>query len=118
MLACEISGISSLSALLMFSRVLPQALKEIFRTAQRKRLDSSPPIWSSLPCPLIILARDWSCDEMQGIRKTKKKKAAGMWRNPIALTFSVLLLGAALMVNVGDGPMSEYRGSWLTRGSR
>ena len=30
MLACEISGISLLSALLIFSRVLPQALKEIY----------------------------------------------------------------------------------------
>ena len=26
-----------------------------------------------------------------------------MWRNLVALAFSVLLLGAALMANVGDG---------------
>ena len=41
-----------------------------------------------------------------------------MWRNLVALTFSVFLLGAALMANVGDGPMSQYRGSWLARASR
>jgi hypothetical protein len=50
--------------------------------------------------------------------KRKKGKATGMWRNLVALTFSVFLLGAALMANVGDGPMSQYRGSWLTRASR
>ena len=40
------------------------------------------------------------------------------WRDLVVLTLSVLLLGAAMMANVGDGPMSEYRGAWLTRGSR
>ena len=46
------------------------------------------------------------------------REGTGMWRNLVALTFSVFLLGAALMANVGDGPMSQYRGSWLTRASR
>ena len=88
---------------------LPQA--ELSREA--------PAIWSSLPCSPIILARDRSRGKMPATGKQKEEgKATGMWRNLVALTFSVLLLGAALMANVGDGPMSEYRGSWLTRASR
>ena len=48
----------------------------------------------------------------------QKETATGMWRNLVTLSLSVFLLGAALMANVGDGPMSQYRGSWLTRASR
>jgi hypothetical protein len=40
------------------------------------------------------------------------------WRDLVVLTFLVLLLGAAMIANVSDGPMSEYRGSWVTRASR
>ena len=41
-----------------------------------------------------------------------------MWRDLVALTFSVLLLGSAMLANMGDGPMREYRGSWVTYASR
>jgi hypothetical protein len=41
-----------------------------------------------------------------------------MWRELVALAFLVLLLGAALMANVTDGPMPEQRGSWLTYASK
>jgi hypothetical protein len=40
------------------------------------------------------------------------------WRDLVVLTFSVLLFGAAMMANVSDGPMREYRGSWVSRASR
>ena len=40
------------------------------------------------------------------------------WRDLVVLTFSVLLLGAAIMANVSDGPMHEYRGAWVARASR
>ena len=33
----------------------------------------------------------------------------------VALTLAALLLGAAIMANVTDGPMREHRGSWVTR---
>jgi hypothetical protein len=36
------------------------------------------------------------------------------WRELVVLTFLILLLGAAMIANVSDGPMSEYRGSWVT----
>jgi hypothetical protein len=39
-------------------------------------------------------------------------------RDLLVLTFLVLLLGAAMIANVSDGPMSEYRGSWVSRASR
>ena len=32
----------------------------------------------------------------------------------VALTLAALLLGAAIMANVTDGPMREHRGSWVT----
>jgi hypothetical protein len=32
--------------------------------------------------------------------------------------FLALLLGAAMIANVSDGPKSEYRGSWVSRASR
>ena len=82
--------------------------------------ERAPAFWSSLPCSPITLARDRWRGNMTptGKQKKKKGKATGMWRNLVALTFSVFLLGAALMANVGDGPMSQYRGSWLTRASR
>jgi hypothetical protein len=35
------------------------------------------------------------------------------WRDLV-----VLLFGAAMMANVSDGPMHEYRGSWVARASR
>jgi hypothetical protein len=41
-----------------------------------------------------------------------------MWRELIALTFLGLLLGAAMIANVSDGPMREYRGSWVTHASK
>jgi len=41
-----------------------------------------------------------------------------MWRELVALAFLVLLLGAALMANVTDGPMPEHRGSWVTHASK
>jgi hypothetical protein len=40
-----------------------------------------------------------------------------MWRDLVALTFSVLL-GAAVMANLTNGPMPEHRGSWVTHASR
>jgi hypothetical protein len=40
------------------------------------------------------------------------------WLDLVVLTFMVLLLGAAMVANVSDGPMPEYRGSWVTRASR
>ncbi len=33
-----------------------------------------------------------------------------MWRELVALTFLVLLLGAALIANVTDGPSTAVRG--------
>ena len=36
----------------------------------------------------------------------------------VALTFFVLLFGAATMANMSDGPLHEYRGSWVARASR
>jgi hypothetical protein len=39
-------------------------------------------------------------------------------RDLLVLMFLVLLLGAAMIANVSDGPMSEYRGSWVSRASR
>lgn len=40
------------------------------------------------------------------------------WRDLVMLTILALLLGAAIMANVSDGPMHEYRGAWVTRASR
>jgi hypothetical protein len=40
------------------------------------------------------------------------------WRDLVVLTFMVLLFGAAMIANVRDGPMHEYRGSWVARASR
>jgi hypothetical protein len=40
------------------------------------------------------------------------------WRDLVALTLFVLLFGATMIANVSDGPMHEYRGSWVTRASR
>jgi hypothetical protein len=42
----------------------------------------------------------------------------GMWRELVALTLGALLLGAAIMANMSDGPLREHRGSWVTRASR
>ena len=44
-------------------------------------------------------------------------REGGMWRDWVALTLAALLLGAAIMANVSDGPMREHRGSWVTRAS-
>jgi hypothetical protein len=41
-----------------------------------------------------------------------------MWRDLVALALSVLLLGAAIVANVSDGPMREHRGSWVAHASR
>jgi hypothetical protein len=38
-----------------------------------------------------------------------------MWRDWVALTVSVLLLGAAIIANVTDGPMREHRTAWVAR---
>ena len=46
------------------------------------------------------------------------KREGGMWRELVALTFLVLLLGAAIIANVIDGPMREHRGSWVAHASR
>ena len=40
------------------------------------------------------------------------------WRDLVVMTFLVLPLGAAMIANVSDGPMHEYRGSWVARASR
>ncbi len=40
------------------------------------------------------------------------------WRDLVVLTFLVILFGAAMVANVGDGPLHEYRGSWVARASR
>jgi hypothetical protein len=39
-------------------------------------------------------------------------------RDLLVLMFLVLLLGAAMIANVSDGPTPEYRGSWVSRASR
>ena len=44
-----------------------------------------------------------------------RKREGGMWRDVVALTLAALLLGAAIIANVGDGPMREHRGSWVTQ---
>ena len=33
------------------------------------------------------------------------RRTGGMWRDVVALTLAALLLGAAIIANVGDGPM-------------
>jgi hypothetical protein len=38
-----------------------------------------------------------------------------MWLEFVGLIYLVLLLGAALMANVTDGPMREHRGLWYAR---
>jgi hypothetical protein len=40
------------------------------------------------------------------------------WRDLVVLTFLVLLFGAAMIANVGEGPMHEHRGSWVTHALR
>jgi hypothetical protein len=40
------------------------------------------------------------------------------WRDRVVLIFFVLLFGAAIMANLNEGPMHEYRGAWVTRVSR
>ena len=39
------------------------------------------------------------------------------WLDLVLVMFLVILLGGA-MANVSDGPMHQYRGSWVTRASR
>ena len=41
-----------------------------------------------------------------------------MWRELVGLSLMVVLLGAAIVANVTDGPMRGYRGSWLTHASK
>ena len=41
-----------------------------------------------------------------------------MWWYIVTWSFSVLLLGAAILANLGDGPLREHRGSWVTHVSR
>jgi hypothetical protein len=40
------------------------------------------------------------------------------WRNLVLLTFLVALFGAAMIANVSDGPLREYRGSWARHALR
>ena len=40
------------------------------------------------------------------------------WRDLVEVTFLVMLLGAVMVANVSDGPMHQYRGSWVTCASR
>ena len=47
-----------------------------------------------------------------------RNREGGMWRDVVALTLAALLLGAAIIANVGDGPMREHRGSWVTHASK
>jgi uncharacterized membrane protein len=47
-----------------------------------------------------------------------KGRKGGMWRELVGLTFLGLLLGAAMIANVGDGAMREYRGAWVTHASK
>ncbi len=47
-----------------------------------------------------------------------RKKEGGMWRDLVALTLAALLLGAAIVANVSDGPMRDHRGSWVTHASQ
>ena len=73
-----------------------------------------------IPCHArIILARDQSRAKITPTAKQKEEKGNDRHvAEPGCVDFPVLLLGAALMANVSDGPMSAYRGSWLTRASR
>jgi hypothetical protein len=41
-----------------------------------------------------------------------------MWRNVATLTFSALLLGAAILATVSDGPLREHRSSWVSHALR
>jgi hypothetical protein len=47
-----------------------------------------------------------------------RKREGGMWRDLVALTLAALLLGAAIVANVSDGPMRDHRGSWVTHASQ
>jgi hypothetical protein len=41
-----------------------------------------------------------------------------MWRDLVALTLGALLLGAAILANLTDGPLREHRGSWVANVSQ
>ena len=62
-------------------------------------------------------ARRNSLHRSRLLRK-RESRMSWRWRDLVVLTFLVLLLGAAMIANVSDGPMSEYRGSWVGRASR
>jgi hypothetical protein len=47
-----------------------------------------------------------------------RKRLSWSWRDLVGLTFAALLLGAAIVANVSDGPMREQRGSWVTHALR
>ena len=47
-----------------------------------------------------------------------EKGSAGMWQALVGLAFLAVLLGAAIVANVSDGPMREHRGSWVTHASK
>jgi hypothetical protein len=47
-----------------------------------------------------------------------KTKGSVIWRELVGLSLLVVLLGAAMVANVTDGPMRDYRGSWLTHASK
>ena len=40
------------------------------------------------------------------------------WWYLVLLTFLVALFGAAMIANVSDGPLREYRGSWARHALR
>jgi succinate dehydrogenase hydrophobic anchor subunit len=50
--------------------------------------------------------------------RKKGSRVRKSWLDLVVLTFLVLLFVAAIMANVSDGPMHEYRGAWVTRASR
>jgi hypothetical protein len=45
-------------------------------------------------------------------------REGGMSLDLAALTLAALLLGAAIMANVTDGPMRDHRGSWVAHASK
>jgi hypothetical protein len=51
------------------------------------------------------------------VAENGESRMSWRWRDLVVLTVLVLL-GAAMIANVSDGPISKYRGSWVTRASR
>ena len=68
--------------------------------------------------PLVCLGSIGFGCRRRSERPLCRRTARRQWREVVALTFLVLLLCAAMVANVSDGPMREYRGSWVTHASR